>query len=468
MLRENLRIFRKLVFVADLCLVAFAYELAAMLDNVRHGIAIGISPNNDLIIPVVIVWGLTLWYQKKSYFFRLRKLNEIIFSSLRASAASSSIFLAFIFVTGYLANNRIQVALFFLISALFLISLRVTVALLLYYYRARGFNYQTVLIIGTGDVAKGFADKIYTNIHYGLRIMGFLDWEKRPTLWRYHDIPCIGYLEDLPSILKEKQVDFVVFAVGKKFLNKIENSLKVCEEMGVKVSILADFFPMKFAKRKIDSFFGSPMLCYDPAPGQYFPIILKSLLDRFLAMMGLIIAFPAMAGAAIAVKLTSPGPAIFKQPRCGLNGRKFMLYKFRTMVQDAEQLKNDLMKFNEVDGAAFKMTNDPRITRVGKFLRKTSIDELPQLFNILKGEMSFVGPRPPLADEVIHYDLWQRRKLSMKPGLTCLWQISGRSNVSFEQWMKLDLEYIDHWSLWRDAQIMARTVPAVLKGTGAR
>jgi exopolysaccharide biosynthesis polyprenyl glycosylphosphotransferase len=468
MLRENLRIFRKLVYAADLCLVALAYELAAILDNVGHGIAIGIAPNNDLIVPVVIIWGLTLWYQKKTYAFRLRKLDEITLSSLRASVIASSIFLTFIFITGYLPYNRIQIGLFMLMSSLFLISLRMAIALLLYYYRARGFNYQTVLIIGTGDVAKGFADKILANIHYGLKIMGFLDWEKRPNLWRYNDIPCIGYLEDLPNILKAKQVDFVVFAVGKKFLDKIDNSMKVCEEMGVRVSVLADFFPMKFAKRKIDSFFGSPMLCYDPAPGLDLAMIFKNLLDRFLAATGLILAAPIMLGATIAVKLTSPGPAIFKQPRCGLNGRKFMLYKFRTMVQNADDMKKELMKFNEVDGAAFKMKNDPRITPAGKILRKTSIDELPQLFNILLGDMSFVGPRPPLADEVMHFDPWQRRKLSMKPGLTCLWQISGRSDVSFEQWMKLDLEYIDNWSLWHDAQILARTVPAVLKGTGAR
>jgi exopolysaccharide biosynthesis polyprenyl glycosylphosphotransferase len=468
MLRENLRIFRKLVYAADLCLVAFAYELAAILDNVKNGIAFGLSPNNDLIIPVVIIWGLTLWYQKNSYIFRLRKLDEILISSLRASTIASSIFLAFIFITGYLSNNRIQVAAFLLLSALFLISFRMALALLLYYYRARGFNYQTVLIIGTGDVAKGFADKILANMHYGLKVMGFLDWEKRPNLWRYNDIPCIGYLEDLPHILKAKQVDFVVFAVGKKFLDKIDKSMKVCEEMGVRVSVLADFFPMKFAKRKIDSFFGSPMLCYDSAPGLDLAMIFKNLLDRFLATTGLLFASPIMLGAAIAVKLTSPGPAVFKQPRCGLNGRKFMLFKFRTMVQNADAMKKELMKFNEVDGAAFKMKNDPRITPVGKFLRKTSIDELPQLFNILRGDMSFVGPRPPLADEVMRFDPWQRRKLSMKPGLTCLWQISGRSDVSFEQWMKLDLEYIDNWSLWHDAQILARTVPAVLKGTGAR
>jgi exopolysaccharide biosynthesis polyprenyl glycosylphosphotransferase len=197
-------------------------------------------------------------------------------------------------------------------------------------------------------------------------------------------------------------------------------------------------------------------------------MLAKNVLDAFLAAFGLILSSPVMALAAMAVKLTSPGPVIFKQYRCGLNGRKFKIYKFRTMVDNAEEMKKNLVRFNEIKGAAFKMKNDPRITPVGRFLRKTSIDELPQLFNILKGDMSFVGPRPPLAEEVVRYDCWQRRKLSMKPGLTCLWQINGRSNVSFEQWMKLDLEYIDNWSLLKDAEILVKTVPAVLKGTGAR
>jgi len=339
---------------------------------------------------------------------------------------------------------------------------------LLHYYRARGFNYQTVLVIGTGQMAKNFVDKVMNNVHYGLKVLGFLDWDKRPDLWRYRDIPCIGHLDELPDILRRRQVDFVVFAVGRNHLNTIESSLRICEEMGVRVSLLADFFSLKLARRKIDTFFDSPMLCYDPMPGPSLSMVIKTLSDRLLAAVGLVLASPVMLAAVAAIKLSSPGPVIFRQPRCGLNGRKFTLYKFRTMVKDAEALKQSLMRFNEVDGAAFKMKNDPRITPVGKFLRKTSIDELPQLFNVLKGDMSFVGPRPPLADEVIKYDRWQRRKLSMKPGLTCLWQVSGRSNISFDQWMKLDLEYIDNWSLWKDAQIMARTVPAVLKGTGAR
>ena len=175
-----------------------------------------------------------------------------------------------------------------------------------------------------------------------------------------------------------------------------------------------------------------------------------------------------MLSLALLIKLTSKGPVFFKQERCGLNGRKFTMFKFRTMVEDADQMKDLLAEKNEMDGPVFKITNDPRLTKVGKFLRKFSLDELPQLFNVLRGDMSLVGPRPPLPKEVSQYDPWQRRKLSMKPGLTCLWQINGRNNINFERWMKMDLEYIDNWSLWLDTKILLKTVPAVILGTGAK
>jgi exopolysaccharide biosynthesis polyprenyl glycosylphosphotransferase len=238
--------------------------------------------------------------------------------------------------------------------------------------------------------------------------------------------------------------------------------------MGVQIAVLADFFPLRLARKGAYTFFDSPLVCYNSGPGPSLAITTKGFLDRLLAAIGLILTSPIILAAAVMVKLTSKGSAIFAQERCGLNGRKFKLYKFRTMVNNADELKRELMRFNDMDGAAFKMKRDPRITPVGSFLRRTSIDELPQLFNVIRGDMSLVGPRPPLAEEVARFDPWQRRKLSMKPGLTCLWQINGRSDVSFGQWMKLDLEYIDNWSLWKDIKILAQTIPAVFRGTGAR
>ena len=468
MLREKLHVFKKLTFAADLSLVALAFQLSVMIEGAWYDLSSGIFAMDQLLLPAVLIWGLIYWYQPQCYVFRLRKFQEIIKSALKASLIASGLFMAFVLVTGSLSDSRYQIILFSALSAALIISLRFVIVTLLHYYRKRGYNYQTVLIAGTGNMAREFADRILNKLHFGLKIIGFLDLEKRRELWRYRDIPCVGQLDDLPGILQNNQVDFVVFAVGLEHLGRIQSSLSICEEMGIRVSVLADFFRMRFARRRIESFFGAPMIWYDPAPALGLGMVMKNIADRVLAFTGIALAAPLMAVAAFFVKISSPGPVIFKQPRCGLNGRIFTLYKFRTMVRDAERIKKDLMRFNEVDGAAFKMKNDPRITPIGKFLRKASIDELPQLFNILKGDMSFVGPRPPLAAEVSNYDRWQRRKLSMRPGLTCLWQISGRSDVSFEEWMRLDLQYIDNWSLWKDAKILARTVPAVLRGTGAR
>ena len=181
-------------------------------------------------------------------------------------------------------------------------------------------------------------------------------------------------------------------------------------------------------------------------------------------MLGPLVMLPV----AIGIKLTSPGPILFRQKRSGLHGRLFTMYKFRSMVNDAEMLRAELEAFNEMTGPVFKMNQDPRVTPIGKFMRRTSIDEFPQLWNVLVGDMSLVGPRPPIPNEVDKYDPWHRRRLSMKPGLTCLWQISGRNKIGFDQWMKLDLQYIDNWSLWLDFTILLRTIPVVLSGFGAR
>jgi exopolysaccharide biosynthesis polyprenyl glycosylphosphotransferase len=207
-------------------------------------------------------------------------------------------------------------------------------------------------------------------------------------------------------------------------------------------------------------------LTLSSTPRKGFELFVKAVIDRGVAIVGLILLAPFFALLALLIKLESRGPVFFQQQRSGLNGRVFTLYKFRSMVCDAEARKAELEQSNEMDGPVFKMAKDPRITRIGAFLRRTSLDELPQLINVARGEMSLVGPRPPLPQEVQAYEPWQRRRLSMKPGLTCIWQVSGRNNINFEQWMKMDLEYIDRWSLWFDFQLLLKTLPAVFMGTG--
>ena len=233
---------------------------------------------------------------------------------------------------------------------------------------------------------------------------------------------------------------------------------------------MADVFKPQLSRTSLDDFQGRPVLVFRSTPEDSWQSVAKQLLDFVLAAAMLIVMSPILLVVSLLIKFSSPGPILFKQQRCGLNGQPFTIYKFRTMSTDAEQRKAELAAMNEMTGPVFKVTNDPRITKVGAYLRKFSLDEFPQLLNVLRGEMSMVGPRPLPVDEVKRFDdLAHRRRLSVKPGLTCLWQISGRNNVKdFRDWVRLDLEYIDNWSIWLDLKILWLTIPVVVLGTGAK
>jgi len=242
----------------------------------------------------------------------------------------------------------------------------------------------------------------------------------------------------------------------------------MCEELGVTARVVLNFFPHSIARMELHELEGFPLLSFSTTPTNEALLFVRRIMDIALAALFSVIALPFIIVAAILIKLTSPGPILFKQERCGLNGRRFTMYKLRSMIDNAEQLRFELETLNEMDGPVFKSSRDPRVTRIGRLIRRFSIDEFPQLYNVLRGDMSLVGPRPPLPQEVARYQRWQRRRLSMKPGITCLWQISGRNDVSFEDWMKLDLTYIDNWSLLLDLKILLKTVPVVLLGKGAK
>ena len=274
----------------------------------------------------------------------------------------------------------------------------------------------------------------------------------------------------LIELLHEHSVSGVLVSARHTQLERIESVIRLCEIEGVEAWLVADFFATQIAHASFDEMFGSPLLVFRTTPETSWQMLAKLLLDFFGATAMLIVAALPMLLIALLIKLTSPGPVFFRQQRSGVNGSPFNIFKFRTMSSNAEQLKHELAAMNEMSGPVFKVTNDPRVTSFGKWLRKYSLDELPQLFNILRGEMSLVGPRPLPVDEVRRFnDLAHRRRLSVKPGLTCLWQVSGRNKISdFREWVRLDLEYIDNWSIWLDFAILLRTVPAVFAATGAK
>ena len=276
--------------------------------------------------------------------------------------------------------------------------------------------------------------------------------------------------ERLVELLHERAANGVILSARHTYFEQVEKVIQLCELEGVEVWLLADFFRTRISQTSVDEFLGRPTVVFRSVPEASWQGVAKQVLDFSGALVLLVVGALPLLLTALAVRLTSRGPVFFRQQRSGLNGRPFTMLKFRTMVTDAEQLQAELASFNEMDGPVFKVTNDPRVTPLGRVLRKWSIDEFPQLWNVLRGEMSLVGPRPLPVDEIRRInDLAHRRRLSVKPGLTCLWQISGRSEVkSFKEWVRLDLEYIDNWSFWLDLKILLRTIPVVLTGAGAK
>jgi exopolysaccharide biosynthesis polyprenyl glycosylphosphotransferase len=333
------------------------------------------------------------------------------------------------------------------------------------------------LIIGTTAEAAEIARLIEANQNRGIRLFGFVrlggarqapgesgETSSFPALERSY--PIFG-LPQLPELLRRQVIDEVVFAVAKEDLGELEETFLLCEEEGVKTRLSLNFFPHMISKVHLDRLQEMPLLTFSTTPINEDLLLLKRVADFGMALVLLVVLSPLFLILALIIKLTSRGPVFFRQTRCGLGGRKFTVYKFRSMRADADLHRDELAALNELDGPAFKMTNDPRCTGVGRWMRKFSLDEFPQLVNILKGDMSFVGPRPPLPEEVERYERWQRRRLRMLPGLTCLWALEGRNRVSFRRWMQLDLEYIDHWSPSLDFKIILKTIPIVLLGRGA-
>src|SRR5882757_1487662 len=277
-------------------------------------------------------------------------------------------------------------------------------------------------------------------------------------------------VQQIVNLLHDHSIYGVILSAKHTNFEQVEYVIRACELEGIEVWLVADFFSTQISRTSLDELVGRPLLVFRTAPEEGWQGLGKQLLDFFGAFVLLVFLSPLFLVVAVAIKLTMPGPVFFRQQRSGLSGVPFTLYKFRTMVTNAEQFKHELEAMNEMTGPVFKVTNDPRVTRTGKWLRKYSLDELPQFLNVLRGEMSLVGPRPLPVDEVRRFnDLAHRRRLSVKPGLTCLWQVSGRNNVTdFKDWVRLDLEYIDNWSLWLDLKIIWRTIPVVLIGSGAR
>ena len=381
---------------------------------------------------------------------------------VRATGVMSLITLSVLFLFHLPDVSRLLLLVLFPTQAAVTIAMRAGMRAVLESWRRRGRNQRYVLVLGAGERARAFAAKLEAHRELGLTVIGYLD-SNAPEI--DPDAPdLLGGLDDLERILHDRIVDEVVICLPISQWNRIDAIAGLCEEEGKIVRIPMDVMDRAITNGRLEDLDGTPVFSLVSGPDRALALAAKRGLDVAGALIGIILLSPVFAGVALAILIQDGRPIFFRQDRVGLHGRRFRVTKFRTMQVDAEARRSELASQNILNGHAFKLQDDPRVTRSGRFLRRTSLDELPQFQNVLVGDMSLVGPRPPLPDEVAGYDLWHRRRLSMKPGITGLWQVRGRSDPEFDHWVEADLEYIDRWSLWLDVQILLRTVPAALEG----
>lgn len=399
---------------------------------------------------------------------RYTSISKYTWAILRTMVLSIGVLLALLFFLHIHYISRFVILTFSVAD--FFVLLAIRIAIKTYFVRSikSGKHCLRVLIIGTGERSKDLARGLRKQAEWGIEVIGHLDPDPARVGQLIDNKPVIGAVADISKCLKKYVIDEVIIAIPRTMLKDAEPIAFACEEEGIKLRFMADIFNLQVARVSLAQLGDIPLLTLEPVAQDKDILFLKRLFDFLVTAASMPVVLPIMVLTALAIKLDSPGPVLFIQQRVGLRKHLFPMYKFRSMHENAEEMLKDIEHLNEAEGPIFKMTDDPRVTRVGKFIRKTSLDELPQLINVLEGDMSLVGPRPMSIRDVDLFEKGiQRKRFSVKPGITCIWQISGRSNLPFDKWLELDLQYIDNWSFWLDLKILLKTLPAVLKSKGA-
>ncbi len=464
MLRRHRQIRMQIHQLMDACLFAVSFWLAHVLrTNVAFTNFIGLSPEESsfdayvwmylILLPAAPLTLEAQGFYSRPMLYSRRSTIWVLFKS----CLFMTLMLVLVLFLAKLFIARWVVIWFGGISFILILAKEELLRLMSQSKVAQAQSRRRFILVGRRDETGDLRAELKAKSEEALEILAELNLNEQP-------------IERLVELLHEHSVNGVIISSRHSNFEQVEAVVHACELEGVEAWLVADFFKTQISRASFDDYFGWPVMVFRTTPEASWQSVLKLLVDYVGALLLLILLAPLLILFALLVKITSPGPVLFRQQRSGLNGQPFTLYKFRTMVTNAEQLKAELEAMNEMSGPVFKLSHDPRITPIGRWYRKYSIDELPQLFNVLRGEMSLVGPRPLPVDEVKRFhDLAHRRRLSVKPGLTCLWQISGRNDVTdFKDWVRLDLEYIDNWSLWLDLKILWRTVPIVLTGAGAK
>lgn len=458
------------LLVMTACFTLAAFERSWQADSVSFSSFLSIRIR--IVNFILFVAILFIWNRLFSIFglYHISTVRREIAGVLKAAFVGSVALSALGWASRISFCTTGFVILFWIASSVGAITARLAVRSLLRSLKPRARNLRHLLIVGTNGRSIDFAQKIVSKPELGYSIVGFVEdgWQENRE-FRQSGYSIVTNFKKFRDFIRKNIVDEVMICLPMKSHYEQSRAIaKSCEEQGIIVRFPSDLFDLELASCNVEMVDKTAVITLRPGAMHGGPLLAKRGLDILLSTTLLALLAPWLILTALLIKLTSLGPVFFIQERVGLNKRKFPLYKFRTMVPDAEKMMKDLEQFNEVAGPVFKIKKDPRITAIGKYLRKTSIDELPQLINVLKGDMSLVGPRPlPIRDYKGFNEDWQRRRFSVRPGITCLWQVNGRSSIAFDKWMEFDMQYIDNWSLWLDIKILAQTLPAVLRGTGS-
>ena len=462
MIKEKTTLVNAFITVADIAVALISFNLALYIEFKEFPVLIKDSIILQLLI--VMLWGVLVGIFGLNTLYRSRPYSVVLINCFAVSLVGTSLLVVSTMIFNLYYIGITPLIFFVGISIVFTFGFKLLIFKIFKTVRKRGYNFLNILVIGD-STALSFLRLIDTHPEWGYRITAVIGSETIVKEFgnKFLFLPTDTAVEQL---MRDKTIDQIVFCKKEMNQKEIEELVQICSEMGVVFRLYSPFINMLTHNVRLNYFGIMPLLTIFNTPSDYISLMVKKIFDYLFSFIALVIALPILLIISLLIKIDSEGPVFFKQKRVGLRGRRFTVYKFRTMIKEAEKLKSELVEQNEMDGPVFKIANDPRITKIGRFLRKTSLDEVPQFFNVLKGDMSIVGPRPPIPEEVKQYERWQLRRLSMKPGITCIWQVSGRNNIPFDEWMKMDMEYIDNWSLKLDAIILLKTVRAVIRRDG--
>jgi len=468
MLKQQARFLSMLAIILDLLVVVVSFVTAHHLRNHFFSPSPDISDYLWFLLFIIPVWFISLNYFGLYESLRTKRTSKVLTNLAKAHLAAAVVASSVVFFVEPHVFGRTLLLLFVVIAYFTLASGKLLLRVVLYYFRRRGYNIRNLLLVGSGSKADEFIRLVEKHSVWGLRIIGILGVSAAVTSWG-KTYPYLGEPEDVIGFCRREMVDEVVFCLSSKELGSIDGIVYELNQMGITSRMVLDIVDFPASRREISIFHDElPMLTFYSTAFDSSQLFAKRLLDIVGSSIGLSLMLILLPVIALAIKIDSPGPVFFGQERIGENRRRFLCWKFRSMYLDAEARKKDLMAANEMQGHMFKIKNDPRITRVGNFLRRTSLDELPQFWNVLRGEMSLVGTRPPTPDEVDMYEAWHLKRISIKPGITGLWQVSGRNHIQdFDQIVRLDIQYIDNWTLWIDIKLLLKTVWVVFACKGA-